>query len=67
MAETSASLETPLAVAPGIDAGLNKNPIAYSRLTWVVGLWLLSVGVATIAWVAGLAWATIWLFERTWS
>jgi hypothetical protein len=31
------------------------------RPEWTVRLWLTSVGVTMLAWLAGLAWATIWL------
>jgi hypothetical protein len=31
------------------------------RPEWTVRLWLTSVGVMMLAWLAGLAWATIWL------
>ena len=30
---------------------------------WTARLWLVSVGVATVAWLAGLARAAIWLVE----
>jgi hypothetical protein len=29
-----------------------------------VWLWLILLGIATVVWLAGLAWAAIWLFER---
>ena len=28
---------------------------------WTAKLWLVLLGVATVAWVAGLVWAAIWL------
>jgi hypothetical protein len=28
---------------------------------WTAGLWLVLLGVATVAWLAGLVWAAIWL------
>jgi hypothetical protein len=28
---------------------------------WTAGLWLVLLGAATVAWVAGLVWAAIWL------
>jgi hypothetical protein len=33
------------------------------RPKWTVRLWLTSVGMATVAWLAGLTWAAIWLVE----
>jgi len=35
-----------------------------TRPKWIVGLWSLSVGVTTVAWLGGLAWAVIWLIQR---
>ena len=31
------------------------------RPKWTVRLWLTSIGVTMVAWLAGLAWAAIWL------
>jgi len=30
----------------------------------IVGFWLVSIGLATAGWLAGLTWAAIWLTER---
>jgi len=31
---------------------------------FVVGLWMLVIGIAMAGWLAGLAWTTAWLIER---
>jgi flagellar basal body-associated protein FliL len=33
---------------------------ARKRTAW---LWLMLIGVVTVAWLAGLAWAAIWLIQ----
>jgi hypothetical protein len=30
---------------------------------WTAWLWLMLLGVVTVAWLAGLAWAAIWLIQ----
>jgi hypothetical protein len=42
-----------------------SSAYARPRHKWIVGLWLLSAGVTTMAWWVGLSWAAIWFVERT--
>jgi hypothetical protein len=42
-----------------------SSAYAHPRHKWIVGLWLLSAGVTTMAWWVGLSWAAIWFVERT--
>jgi hypothetical protein len=47
------------------DLSLNNSSFARPRHKWIVGLWLLSAGVTTMAWWVGLGWAAIWFVNRT--
>jgi hypothetical protein len=39
------------------DRAAGRKPVR----KWTARLWLVLLGVATVAWMAGLAWAAIWL------
>ena len=43
---------------------LRKNALKQIRPKWLFGAWAFLVGVATLAWLIGLAWAAFWLVER---
>jgi hypothetical protein len=45
-------------------AASEKKERAHSRPRWLIGLYVLSIGVATAGWLAGLACAAIWLVQR---
>ena len=42
---------------------MEKDSVVRRRPKWTVWLWFVSLGLATVVWLAGLAWAAIWLVE----
>lgn len=43
---------------------MKNNAAKRYRPKWLIGAWVLVVGVATAGWLIGLAWAAVWLVQR---